>query len=294
MEHLGIALSEMGCDAFVAAAMRLAHERHAMFSQPGALEFVQAEAQRLAASTPVPQAAAAGQDAATAVAPASTGGEGAASAAPAPEAQEQPQAPPEQQQQEQAAAEPEQAAGEPEQEGEAEPKDLKPNASNGADLDRYSWAQTLAECTASFPVPPGTRGRDCAVAISRTSLSVGLKGQPPILAGELYAAVKPDDCCWNVVDGRVLEVTLAKASGMEWWRAVVRGEPEIDVQRVEPESSKLEDLDPDMRATVERMMHDQRQKALGLPTSEEQEKAAALRRFMAAHPEMDFSNAKVL
>nr|AAM65278.1 unknown [Arabidopsis thaliana] len=169
---------------------------------------------------------------------------------------------------------------------------IVPNKGNGTDLENYSWIQNLQEVTVNIPVPTGTKARTVVCEIKKNRLKVGLKGQDPIVDGELYRSVKPDDCYWNIEDQKVISILLTKSDQMEWWKCCVKGEPEIDTQKVEPETSKLGDLDPETRSTVEKMMFDQRQKQMGLPTSEELQKQEILKKFMSEHPEMDFSNAK--
>eukprot|EP01147_Barroeca_monosierra_P001553 gene1553-4701_t len=138
---------------------------------------------------------------------------------------------------------------------------LKPNSGNGANLANYSWIQTLQDIEVRIPLRVDFRvkGRDCVVDISKSKLSVGLKNQKPILEGTLYNEVHPDECTW-LLDSNTINLHMEK------------GEPEINTRKVQPENSKLGDLDDETRGMVEKMMYDQRQKEMGLPTSEEQKK----------------------
>ncbi|KAK6117697.1 hypothetical protein DH2020_048549 [Rehmannia glutinosa] len=163
-----------------------------------------------------------------------------------------------------------------------------PNKHNGLDMEKYSWGQSLSEVTITVPVPAGTKSRFITCEIKKNHVKVGLKGQPPVIDGELFQPVKVDDCFWSLEDQKSISILLTKQNQMEWWKYLVKGEPEVDTQKVEPENSRLADLDPETRSTF-----DQRQKQMGRPTSDEMQKQEILKKFMAEHPEMDFSRAKI-
>jgi len=167
---------------------------------------------------------------------------------------------------------------------------------NGGEVPgKYVWTQTLSEVSLTILVPDNTRGKDLNVTIGRNHLKVGMRGGTKtwIVDAPLTKTVIVDDSFWTVEDGNRLVINLQKLGQMEWWDSVCQDDSKIDVRKIQPENSNLGDLDGETRKTVEKMMFDQKQKALGLPSSEEQTKFDALEKFKKQHPEMDFSNAKI-
>jgi hypothetical protein len=176
-----------------------------------------------------------------------------------------------------------------------EDKGMKPNSGNGGDLDHYRWTQSLEEVTMFVKLPDNVTSKQLDIQMKASTLKIGVKGQTPIIDGPLHKKIKTGDSLWTLeTDGakRTLQLTFVKVDGMNWWNCIIEGDPKIDTQKVEPENSKLSDLDSETRSTVEKMMFDQQQKQKGLPTSEELQKKNQLKAFMDAHPELDFSKAK--
>lgn len=174
------------------------------------------------------------------------------------------------------------------------PGTMMPNRGNGGEAEKYVWMQTLDDLEVRVAVPPGTKSKQVDVSFTKTKFSLSVKnGDDSVeISGDFHAPIAPDDCYWTLEDNAYVSVFLQKLKGTEWWPRVLVGDPKIDTKKVLPENSRLDDLDGETRQTVEKMMYDQRQKALGLPTADEQKKHDALKQFMAAHPEMDFSQTK--
>ena len=176
-----------------------------------------------------------------------------------------------------------------------EEKGMKPNSGNGGQHENYHWEQTLSELTVYYYLPDGCTSKDLKVDMAIKKCKISIKGQV-VLEKEWHKNIKQDDSLWCIETGkggkRELQLQLQKLKDQNWWSCVWVGEEEINTQKVEPENSKLGDLDGETRGVVEKMMFDQRQKQQGLPSSDELEKREKLKAFMDAHPEMDFSKTK--
>ena len=172
-----------------------------------------------------------------------------------------------------------------------------PNKEKGQTLEKYSWGQMdIKEITINIPVPGNIRGKDLKIECDNKKLYVGIKGQEPIINCELYAPIKSDSMIWSLEEvkvGKMITIAFDKADPT-WWESVEKNDTvKVDTQKIQPEATSVSDIeDPELKAQVEKMMFDTRQKAMGKPTSDILQKCPQIEDFMKAHPEMDFSHTK--
>eukprot|EP00898_Chlorokybus_atmophyticus_P001281 jgi/Chlat1/2153/Chrsp17S02732 len=102
----------------------------------------------------------------------------------------------------------------------------------------YEWDQTVEEVNVYVRPPAGVTARSIACDIQPRTLAIGLKGNPPYLAGALPAAVKLDSSFWTLEDGTI-HVTLQKAERARMWPSVFEGHEQLDPLQQDSEQKRL-------------------------------------------------------
>lgn len=141
--------------------------------------------------------------------------------------------------------------------------------------------------------------KNLKVTIGLDKLGVFINGVA-LIDGKWKDKINTEETYWTIEDGELdnykgkyLHINVEKWKNQNsWWSTAIIGDVEINTQKINPEPSKLSDLDGETRSTVEKMMFDMRQKQQGLPSSDELQKQDKLKEFMKSHPELDFSQCK--
>jgi hypothetical protein len=143
---------------------------------------------------------------------------------------------------------------------------------NGGVGPGYWWAQSLTDVTVYVPLPASVSSRDVVCSVEAQHLTVGARGDPPVIDGRLFARVKATESIWSldsaaerpqrpvdpreaappgargalaadslaaesisaaVAPAKVLSLTLDKVIPT-WWRCLTEGQghPEIDATMV--------------------------------------------------------------
>jgi len=144
-------------------------------------------------------------------------------------------------------------------------------ADYGAKLDKYEWIQTETQVTINIKFPKEVTSNKLNVKIKPKHLTVGVKGQTPIIDGDLPQKILVGESLWFVTDGAV-EINLAKSiDGEKWWSCAVLGDPEIDVSLIEGEKyldkSLIERI---KREKKEKKEQEEKEKNLQTQTTETQ------------------------
>ena len=138
---------------------------------------------------------------------------------------------------------------------------------NGGTTARYTWTQTLDECSVLVPTGPDRRAKDLDVTIRPTSIAVrSADGSVVLVDGPLTERIVPSESTWSL-EGGVLVLVLYKHQ-KTFWEAVLEGDEKIDTSQVDSRRH-IGEYDESTQAQLRKMIYDQSQSRKGLPTSDE-------------------------
>lgn len=167
---------------------------------------------------------------------------------------------------------------------------------NGGRSRHYTWTQPQIEQFEMFvPLGKNVKSSDVKVEYDSKHLKIKLKDEY-LVNGELFAPINADSFYWTIDENKnekYISVTFDKIYKMVWWDYVVKGDDILSLSKINPEASKLSDIDPSMRPEIEKMMIENNHKLNNKPYHKDPKTNEMLQKFMKEHPEMDFSKAKI-
>lgn len=93
--------------------------------------------------------------------------------------------------------------------------------------------------------------------------------QPKLLIdSDLPWGIRAEESTWSLIPGECIQISIEK-SLERWWENFLIDEKKINLKHIQPEKP-MDNLSQEEQMKIHQMMYDQRQKAMGLPTSEEQ------------------------
>lgn len=134
---------------------------------------------------------------------------------------------------------------------------------NGGICKNYVWTQTAYELSILIPIHDNNlRSKDLDIKMLPNLLTIFNKLNNQILIeGEFYLPIKVEKSIWYIDSQdsqRILILDLQKLKPQEWWPTPIKGHPEIDTAKVTPANENISDLDDETRATVAKMLYDQK------------------------------------
>lgn len=121
----------------------------------------------------------------------------------------------------------------------------------------YSWLEEDEGAMAVFvSIPVTTKKRDVVSKLSTKRWTLGLKGSAPIINGEFYGNVCPDESFWTFDSPGLLVMTLQKPENeeSELWPVLIKGEKHLSEKEISDRArDKSQEVDNDMLEALENM-----------------------------------------